>query len=86
MDHTVIESLDTVLLFLTDLRLGFNNVPELDGIILNLLNVDRTGNLVGACHLLNVCLKLVHILLIDFRINDLTLLGDFSVRRGRESN
>jgi hypothetical protein len=38
-DHTVIESLDAVLLFLIDLGLGFDNVPELDDVILNLLNV-----------------------------------------------
>ena len=42
MDHTVIESLeiDAVFLFLIDLGLGFDNVPELDDVILNLLNVD----------------------------------------------
>jgi hypothetical protein len=39
-DHTVIESLDTVLLFLADLGVGFDNVPELDDVILNPLNVD----------------------------------------------
>ena len=31
--HTVIESFDTILLFLTNLRLGFDDVPELDDII-----------------------------------------------------
>ena len=40
MDHAVIEGLDVVLLLLASLRLGFDNVPELDNIILNLLNVD----------------------------------------------
>jgi hypothetical protein len=39
-DHTVIESLDAVLLLLADLGLGFDNVPELDDVILNLLNID----------------------------------------------
>jgi hypothetical protein len=33
-------SFDVVLLPLTDLTLGFDNVPELDNVILNLLNVD----------------------------------------------
>jgi hypothetical protein len=36
-------------------------VPELDGIVLNLLNLDWTGNLVGD-HLFNVHLELAHIL------------------------
>ncbi len=40
MDHTVIEGLDVVLLLLNNLGLGFDNVPELDDVILNLLNVD----------------------------------------------
>ena len=40
MDHTIIEGLDAVLLLLDNLRLGFDNIPELDDIILNLLNVD----------------------------------------------
>ena len=39
-DHTVIEGLDVILLLLASLGLGFDNVPELDDIILNLLNVD----------------------------------------------
>ena len=38
-DHIVIESLDAVLLLLADLGLGFDNVPELDNVIL-ILNVD----------------------------------------------
>ena len=40
LDHAIIEGLDVVLLLLTNLRLGFDNVPELDDVILNLLNVD----------------------------------------------
>ena len=40
IDHTIIEGLDAVLLLLASLGLGFNNVPELDNVILNLLNVD----------------------------------------------
>ena len=40
LDHTIIEGLDVVLLLLTNLRLGFDNIPELDDVILNLLNVD----------------------------------------------
>ena len=40
MDHAVIEGLDVILLLLASLGLGFDNVPELDDIILNLLNVD----------------------------------------------
>ena len=51
MEHPIIESLDVVLLLLTNLRLGFDNVPELDNVILNLLNVDWTRNLVGTHHL-----------------------------------
>jgi hypothetical protein len=77
---------DAVLLFLTNLRLVLDNVPELDDIILNLLDVDGTRNLVGTRHLFNVRLELAHILPVDFRIYDLTLLGDFGVGRGRESN
>ena len=40
MDHAVIEGLDAILLLLASLGLGFDNVPELDDVILNLLNVD----------------------------------------------
>ena len=40
MDHAIIEGLDVILLFLASLGLGFDNVPELDNVILNLLNVD----------------------------------------------
>jgi len=39
-DHTVIESFDAVLLLIANLRLGFDNVPELEDVISNLLNVD----------------------------------------------
>jgi hypothetical protein len=80
------KGLDAVLLFLTNLGLGLDNVPELDDIVLNLLDVDGTGNLVGARHLFNVSLELAHILPVAFRTYDLTLLGDFGVRGGRESN
>ena len=40
MDHAIIEGLDAVLLLLNNLGLGFDNIPELDNVILNLLNVD----------------------------------------------
>jgi hypothetical protein len=83
-DHAIIESFDTILLFLTNLRLGFDDVPELDDIILGLLNVGRTGDMVGARHLFNIRLKLAHILLVDFGIDYLSLLIDFGVRCGRE--
>jgi hypothetical protein len=53
-DHAVIKSFDTILLFLTNLRLEFDNVLELDDIILDLLNVNRTGDMAGTRHLLNM--------------------------------
>jgi hypothetical protein len=53
-------------LLLANLGLGFDNVPELDDVILNLLNPN--------------------ILPADFRVFDLTLLGNFGVRCGRESH
>ena len=64
MEHPIIESLDMVLLLLTNLRLGFDNVPELDNVILNLLNVDWTRNLVGTHHLSNGIFGHINILLI----------------------
>ncbi len=48
MDHAIIEGLDAALLLLNNLGLGFDNIPELDNVILNLLNVDWTRNLVSA--------------------------------------
>jgi hypothetical protein len=33
---------------------GLDSVPELDDAILNVLNIDRTGNMVNARHLFNV--------------------------------
>ena len=81
-DHTIIESLDAILLLLADLGLGFDNVPKLDDVILNLLNVDRTGYLVCTHHLFDVCLELP----VDFKIDYLTLLGDFGVRCSGESD
>jgi hypothetical protein len=85
-DHAIIESFHTILLFLTNLRLGFDDVPELNDIILDLLNVNQTRDMVGAHHLLNICLKLAHILPVDFGIDYLTLLIDFGVRCGRRSD
>jgi hypothetical protein len=87
MDHAIIiGGLDTVLLLLADLRLGLDHVPELDNIVLNLLNVGCFGNMVGARHLFNVHLEFAHIIPGDFRIYDLTLLGNLGVGGGRESN
>ena len=86
MDHAIIESFDTILLFLTNLRLGFDNILELDNITVDFLNVNRTGDMVGARHLLNIRLKLAYILPVDFGIDYLTLLIDFGMRCGKESD
>ena len=72
MDHTIIQSLDTILLFLADLGLGLDDILELDDIILDHLNVDRTGDIVHTHHLLDICFELVHILPIDLRIDCFT--------------
>ena len=82
-EWTIIESFDAVLLFLANLGLGLDNVPELNVVILNLLNADRIGNVVGTRQLFNARLELAQILPVDFRINDLTLPGNFGVRRGK---
>ena len=74
-----------VLLLLADLGLGLDHVPELDNIVLNLLNVGCIGNMVSARHhLFNVRLEFAHIIPVDFRIYDLTLLAYLDVGGGRE--
>ena len=74
-----------VLLLLADLGLGLDHVPELDNIVLNLLNVGCIGNMVGTRHhLFNVRLEFAHIIPVDFRIYNLTLLVYLGVGGGRE--
>ena len=78
--HATIQGLDTILLFLADFGLGFDDVPEPDDVILDLLNVDRTEDMVGAPHLLNIRLELAPILPVDFRMGYFALLIEFGVR------
>ena len=80
-----IEGLDTVLLLLADLWLRLDNVPQLQNILLDLLDVGRGDDGVAAGHLLDVGLELPDILSHNFLVDDVALLGHLGVRRGRES-
>lgn len=53
----VVQGLDAILLFLTDLGLGFHYVPKLDDIILDLLNVDVDRDVVATRYFFHVGLE-----------------------------
>src|ERR1700691_1406609 len=48
--HSFVKRLNTVLLFLTDPRLRFDDRPELQNVILDLLNIEGSGNGITADH------------------------------------
>ena len=85
-DNTMIKSLDTILLLLTDLGLQFYDVPEFEHIFLDLLDVDCCWWQTGSSHLLNICLELANAFTHDFRIDDVTLCRHLSVWCSRESD
>ncbi len=68
------------MLFLADFGLVFDDVLEPDDTILHLLNVDRTEDMIGAPHLLNIRLELAPVLPVDFRMDYFALLIEFGVR------
>ena len=85
-NDTLIESLDAVLLVLTNLRQSFEDGPQFEHVIQDLLDVDSTRDSVAAGHFFHVSLELADVLADDFRVFDFALLGDLCMRGRWEGN
>jgi hypothetical protein len=86
LDDAFIERLDTVLLVRANFGERFDNRPQLQNIVLDLLDVDGSGHGISASHLFNVSFELANVFSNDFRVFDFALFGDFGVRSGGESD
>ena len=84
--HSFVKRLDTVLLFLTDPTLRLEDRPELQNIILDLLDdIEGSGNGIIAGHFLNVLsLWFTGILANDLRIYNIALCSDLCLGSSRE--
>jgi hypothetical protein len=85
-NDTLIESLDAVLLVVADLRQSFDDRPQFEDVILDLLDVDSTRDSVAAGHFFDVSLELADVFADDFRVFDFTLLGDLCMRSSGEGD
>ena len=85
-NDTLVESLDPALLLLADLWLRLDNVPQLQNILLDLLDVGWSHDGVGTGHLLNVGLELPDVLTNDLLVDDVALLRDLGVRSSGEGD
>jgi len=85
-NDTLIESLDAVLLVLADLRQSFDDRPQFEHVILDLLDVDSTGDSVAAGHFFDVSLELADNFADNLRVFDFALFGDLCMRSSWESN
>lgn len=79
-NDTLIKSLGAVLLVVADLRQSFDDGPQFEDIVLDLLDVDGTRNSVAAAHFFDLSLELADVLADDFRIFDFAFLGDLCIR------
>jgi hypothetical protein len=85
-NDALIESLDAVLLVLANLRQSFDDGPQFEHVILDLLDVDSTRDSVAAGHFFDVSLKLADVFADDFRVFDFALLGDLCMRSSWEGD
>ena len=60
LDHSLVQSLDAILLLLAYTWLRFDNHSKLKDIILNFVDVHVAGDSVTAGHLLDVCLQFAY--------------------------
>jgi len=85
-DNVLIQSLDTILLVLVNLRERLHDSPEFKNIVLHLLSVDRSSSTIATRHLFDVRLEFAYILSDNFGINNITLCGDFGMGSGGKSH
>ena len=82
----LIQSFDAVLLLLANLGLTLDDIPQLEHVLLNLLDVGGSRDSIAAGHLLNVGLELPDVLTNDLLVDDVALLRDLGVRSSGEGD
>lgn len=82
-NNTFIQRFDAVLLVLTDTGLRSDYSPQLQDVILHLLDV-YSGDGVSTGHLLDISFQLANILPDDFGVDNITFLRDFGMRSSGE--
>ena len=85
-DNSLVQSLDAVLVLVADLGLALDDVPELEHVVLDLLNVRGRRNGVAAGHFLDVGLELTDVLADDLGVDDIAIVRDLGVRRSGEGH
>jgi hypothetical protein len=85
-DYAIVEGLNTILLLLANLRLRFDDIPQLENIVLNLLDIDEAGSRAASSHLFDVSFEFPDVLSHDLRIYDVALRRYFSMRSRGESD
>jgi len=85
-NDTLVESFDTILLVVADLRQGFDDRPEFEDVILYLLDVDSARDGVAAGHFFDISLEFADLFADDLRVLNFTLLSDLCMRSSWESN
>ena len=76
-NDALVESLDAAFLLFANLGLRLDEVPELQDVFVNLVDVDVARDGVTVGHLLDVRFELADVLAVDFGVDDLALLREF---------
>ena len=85
-NHALVKGLDSALLLLADLRLRLDDIPELQNVFLDLLDVGWRDNGVRTCHLFDVGLELPDVFTDDLLVDDVTFVRNLGVGSSRERN